>query len=310
MSCKEKCGKCNKVVKDGVACSICENLMHTKCAGLTDELFHVFSSVKNLKWFCDNCLKFADGFKCLTKTVDDNHKELTDEVKRIVEYNAVISNELGDLKKLIVDRDEKASQSVSADGILDRTIADFKTEMNVTWASIVGQEIKKNIEGVSVGVKSEIQRTLSSVDEMKDKENNVVMFNLEESDRSGADKEKVIALLKDITGNAINEDSVIKVFRQGKKGLDMKHARPVIVKFDSLITKSLVLSRSFKINSLDGDLNKVRISHDLTRELRSEYNILLAEARSKEAADDGHFLYRVRGAVGRWKVIRFLKKTV
>jgi len=64
----------------------------------------------------------------------------------------------------------------------------------------------------------------------------------------------------------------------------------------------------FKIRLLDETLNKIRISHDLTREQRWELSKLVTEAKAKQAADDEHFLYRVRGAVGRWKIVKLSKK--
>ncbi|ESN94589.1 hypothetical protein HELRODRAFT_164454 [Helobdella robusta] len=62
----------------------------------------------------------------------------------------------------------------------------------------------------------------------------------------------------------------------------------------SFVIKNRVMRSISKIKSLEGEFNKIKISHDLTRDQRVELRELIAEAKTKEA-NDGHFLYRVKG---------------
>ncbi|ESN93016.1 hypothetical protein HELRODRAFT_165171 [Helobdella robusta] len=55
------------------------------------------------------------------------------------------------------------------------------------------------------------------------------------------------------------------------------------------------------------ELSKVWIANDLTAEQRSELKSLIANAKTREAACTGGFLYRVRGPVGKWRIVSFKK---
>ena len=81
---------------------MCEYLLHVKCAGLTDEVSNILAVVKNLKWLRDRCFKIADGFKGLTKIVNDYHNELSVEVRKIIERNALMSKQLDDMDLMSV----------------------------------------------------------------------------------------------------------------------------------------------------------------------------------------------------------------
>ncbi|ESO11447.1 hypothetical protein HELRODRAFT_183140 [Helobdella robusta] len=60
------------------------------------------------------------------------------------------------------------------------------------------------------------------------------------------------------------------------------------------------------IDLLEGDLQNIRVSHDLSPEQRVELKSLLDKAKSKNV-EDNDFLYKVRGPIGRWKIIKFPK---
>ena len=308
MSSKDRCIKCNRAVKDGVICSMCECLIHVKCAGLTDEVSNLFAVVKNLKWLCDGCLKIADDFKGFTKIVSDNHNELSAEVKKIIESNALMSKLLDDMNELMSVRVDRTAECVAAENLLGEKIESFKSEINDTWASVVGREIKKNIQVVNDGVKTEIKKTFSSADEIKERENNIVLFNLGETDTVSDDKNIVMSIIKTLSGDLIKENNIVKIMRQGRRGMGPGHIRPIVVKFDNLSNKTLLFNNLFKIKTLKDNLSNIKIGHDLTREQREEFNKLLEESKTLEANDSDGFLYRVRGSIGRWKIVKFLKK--
>ena len=84
--------------------------------------------------------------------------------------------------------------------------------------------------------------------------------------------------------------------------------RPVIIKFVNLTIKMLVMRNLFKLKTMNEPYAKIRVGHDLTRDQRDQLKKLVDEAREKENSTEGDFLYRVRGAVGRWKITKFPKK--
>lgn len=310
MACRDKCFKCLKLVKDGVQCvqcCKCENFIHSKCASLPDQVSEIVNSNPNLKWYCDICLKSSFDVDSLSKAFDSNHRELISKIDEISKVNVAIKVDIDSLKSMIDSNAHKIEKL--DDTVFSKSLNELKNEMNVSWAGIVGREIKNNIEGVGVGVTSAIEKTLTKVDVMKEKENNVVLFNLTENDKVEADKNKIVSLIKNITNNVVGEKNILKIFRQGKKGSDEKYDRPIVVKFDSATSKLSVMKNLFKLKSMSDEFGKVSVSHDLTRELRSEFNALLAEAKLKES-NDTNFLYKVRGPVGRWKMIKISKKAI
>lgn len=291
-----KCNKCNKVVKDGIECCVCECLIHPKCLGLSDDASHSLANITNFKFFCDCCLKLGDGFKLLNKVGD-----LTQDLKKISDNTNEMKSDLSDLKKAInvcSDKFEKIAK-------VDDSIKDLKNEMTVSWASVVSREVKKNVDVVTDEVLS-IRKSIGAETERKDKENNIVLFNLAESENWSKDREVVMTLLQDIAGHSVKEPDVIKIIRQGRK--DSNVTRPVIIKFVNSFTKSLVMTNLTKLRSLDDKFSKVRVTNDLTREQRVELNKLIADAKSKEANSNGNFLFRVRGPVGRWKIVKIERK--
>ena len=130
--------ECNKAAKDGLVCCACGCVMHGKCIGLPDDLTHTLGSIKNLKLFCDECLRMNNGFKSLGK-ID----ELSVDIKKVLDFNLSITNELSDLKKFVSECGDRVEKVVSADESLGESVEKLKNEMNVTWASVVEREIKK-----------------------------------------------------------------------------------------------------------------------------------------------------------------------
>ena len=175
-----------------------------------------------------------------------------------------------------------------------------KGELNSTWADIVNREIGKNIDVVGKEVKL-VQKTLNDATEAKDREKNLMIFQLKESTD---DKESVFKLLRFLSGDTLKDSDVLKFFRLGKKVEGL--TRPVVVKFENNIVKELILRSSHKLKT-NSELNMVRVSHDLTVEQRSQLKELVGEAKTKEGECKDGFLFRVRGAVGKWRIVKFRK---
>ncbi|ESO10147.1 hypothetical protein HELRODRAFT_168011 [Helobdella robusta] len=216
-----KCKKCVKVTKDGVQCVQCfqcENIFHAKCVGVNDEVVEVTRTLLNFKWYCDICLKTVSNIRLSTKTVNDNNNEIKLKVDQINAANISLKHELDIIKNMIKDNDSKLEKLDEPGSKLSVEIDHFKSELQKTWASVVGQEVKK--------------------------------------------------------------------------------------------AKELVMKSSYKLKQMSEELSKVWIANDLTAEQRSELKSLIANVKSREAACTGGFLYRVRGPVGKWRIVSFKKLPV
>ena len=300
MSTRDKCMKCIKVVEDGIVCFQCESIAHLKCVGVSDELYEMVHGNINFKWFCDGCLKLSSSMKILTKSVDIYHKDVVvslDAVKQLVQ------SELKNIKKSLDINNDRLSNISNTDLNFSDKINDFKNEINATWAAVAGREVKKSVDVISERVDG-VQKMLNEVAEMKDKEMNMMIFRLAES---SSDRENVFKILRHLSNEKVTESDDIKIIRLGRKTENVN--RPVLVRFKTVESKELVMRNVFLMKTLSDDLSHVNIRHDLTKDQRVEYKKLIEEAKTKESACKDGFLYRVRGALGKWKVVKFQKRT-
>ncbi|ESN92842.1 hypothetical protein HELRODRAFT_164973 [Helobdella robusta] len=83
------------------------------------------------------------------------------------------------------------SKISNADDLLDKSISNLKNELSTTWSSTV----KKNIDAVSNEVKT-VKNTIDTVNDDKECENNIVLFNLSESETVAKDRDVAMSLLK------------------------------------------------------------------------------------------------------------------
>ncbi|ESO04702.1 hypothetical protein HELRODRAFT_172375 [Helobdella robusta] len=271
-----------KGIKNGVnsvTCCFCDYVPPAE--SVPKDILPAMNNCRNLRYICDGCLRSFDGLKTLTKPILDKNDEIELEIKKISEHTTALCKDFCELKQLVVANGDRLNQINSVDNTLDKSFDNFKQQMNESWTGIV----KQGIDAVKNDVKV-VQRTLEVVNTIKERENNVIIFNLIESNRK--DNDSVSAILRSLTDNSIKDDDILRVTRQGRKIDDSKTPRPVIVKFASFVIKNRVMRSISKIKSLEGEFNKIKISHDLTRDQRVELRELIAEAKTKEA-NDGHF---------------------
>ena len=140
------------------------------------------------------------------------------------------------------------------------------------------------------------------------RQNNIIVYNLTKD--VGKSKEKVVAkLLKEVTGRKI-EKEISEMFRIGKKGESPK-PRPLLIKFESLETKNMVLDNSNRLKDSES-FNKVILSLDLSKEDREDRKKLLAD-KLKEVNEKGgskKWIVRIRGQPGAFHAIAYRRRAV
>ncbi|ESN92859.1 hypothetical protein HELRODRAFT_164990 [Helobdella robusta] len=72
------------------------------------------------------------------------------------------------------------------------------------------------------------------------------------------------------------------------------------------MVKDNIMRNIYKTKSIYEEFQHIGISQDLTIDQRTEHKALVNEAKTKEAASDESFLFRVVGPVGSGKVIKFV----
>ena len=64
------------------------------------------------------------------------------------------------------------------------------------------------------------------------------------------------------------------------------------------------------MKTVDDEFRHVTLCHDLTWEQRTERKKLVVDAKNREENDNDGFLFRVRGSVGNWRVVKFRKTKI
>jgi len=302
MGSRDKCLKCNKVVKEGVQCGMCDCIMHAKCIGISDDCVHALSMNKCIKWFCDCCIKVIDNHKNVSDTILDCQNKLVGEFDKVFQANELIITEIVGIKKILVDEDKRSLEDVGVK--FDEGITMLEEKLNESWTDIVKKYIKESINSMNSEVKS-VRRRMEERDETKDRENNIIMFGLKENSSYDEDKKMMMKIFQHLSNDVVKENDAFKMRRIGKKSENT--LRPVWVAFKDLTLKMVVMKNLARIKTLEEEFRKIAVRHDLTPDQKSELNKMLAEARSRQENDKNDFLYRVRGEVGKWRIIRFKK---
>ncbi|ESN99199.1 hypothetical protein HELRODRAFT_162707 [Helobdella robusta] len=201
----------------------------------------------------------------IIKKIEDLHKSTTagiDTIKLIIAEN--------ELKQTLLDYSEKK---------LCTEINNLKSELNKTFASVVGSEVKKSVDSINLEVKN-VSKTINTVIESKERETNMIVFRLKEGD---ADKTSIEKIVKHMTKGTCDQKNIVKIYRLGKKSDII--TRPILIKFDDGKNKELVLRNSHRLKSIGDDLTGIGLSHDLTSEQRTELKQLVSSAKKQESED-------------------------
>jgi len=77
------CGVCNKAVgsKDGIQCEICDRWHHSKCVGISSEVYEFVSTSEQTHWFCQVCNAGVGNWLKDTKSL----QEKVDIIEKLVE---------------------------------------------------------------------------------------------------------------------------------------------------------------------------------------------------------------------------------
>ncbi|ESN95193.1 hypothetical protein HELRODRAFT_184465 [Helobdella robusta] len=264
--------------------------------GMTEESLELLKACDNVKFVCDECLKSPSIKDQVIKTVESGKAEICDKINSL---SKEIRSEIDAIKvKLEANEGKMSGLDVPGSKLCDE-ISNFRNEMTRSFASVVSSEVVKSVQIINDDVKK-VQKTLTNVMESKEREANIVVFRLSEGTD---DRNRVCKIISHLTGGVCGETNIIKLVRLGKKNDTV--VRPILVKFDDVKVKELVFKNVFKMKSVSDNLSHVGLSHDLTVEQRDELKKLMDDARQMEKNSTEGFLYRVRGDVGKWKIVHF-----
>ena len=162
------CGKCSKIVREGIQCEICSTWWHPSCAGMSSDLCDSLGANQQLHWYCSKCnpgvgkliqevRKIQDRLDaiedCLKKNHIDRSKEQSDSSLKL----ANIEGELLHLRQGISNHQEELEvMKVTLNEIQKRpTLEELKLDED--WPLLSGKkfselaalEVEKKLDTVS-----------------------------------------------------------------------------------------------------------------------------------------------------------------
>lgn len=75
-----KCSKCNKVVKNGILCDLCDKWIHFKCSKLSEENL----PDENAEWICPRCQDRENGVVTLNETTLDSSEGTIASLNKVI----------------------------------------------------------------------------------------------------------------------------------------------------------------------------------------------------------------------------------
>ncbi|ESO05606.1 hypothetical protein HELRODRAFT_171259 [Helobdella robusta] len=302
MSSRYSCTKCAKVVpsKELLICACCKSCAHNKCE-INDDILEILKNSKGLKWFCHRCFDLSLDIGSLAKSVDNTKNQIVTQLDVLNEIYMKIKLDIDNIKVNIERNESRLDQLDRFDTTVRDGLETCKNELKETYAGIVRKGGGANIDAIRSEVKS-FQKALDEANEIKERESNLLMFRLSESDD---DRGNVLKILKHLSED-VSDKNVIKVFRLGKRQESV--VRPVLIKLDNVFLRDSIMRNVKKFKSLQG-FSHVGLSHDLTMDQRQEYKTYVDRAKAMEKEEiNRNFLFRVRGQVGRWKIVKLPRK--
>ncbi|ESN99195.1 hypothetical protein HELRODRAFT_162703 [Helobdella robusta] len=132
-----------------------------------------------MKFYCDNCVKHADGFKGLLQMLNEKFESIDSRLKT---FDSI---DIG-IKKSAVEALRQAS-----------------------WSDVVKSNSKiVDNEAASLRNQYFIYRCV------KARENNIVLFNFSEDLDVAKDRGNVLGFLRSLTDESLKDDDILKIFRQ------------------------------------------------------------------------------------------------
>ncbi|ESN91301.1 hypothetical protein HELRODRAFT_165310 [Helobdella robusta] len=127
--------------KETIQCFQCQLAFHQDCVGINKSAFKFISSMSNIKWYCDECMKLLPDVKSLNKAVRDSNNELNTRIDKIDESNILLRSGLVAIKRLIQKNIDKAEKFDGTD--LSTELCSLKNDLSKSFADAVRCEVKK-----------------------------------------------------------------------------------------------------------------------------------------------------------------------
>jgi hypothetical protein len=331
---QEKCGLCAKAVtKDdhGVLCEICNIWYHCKCHDISDNLYDAINQFNHdIHWFCKACrvgtekmFGILSQLQSKIESLENDIIALKDETVHalskvetrittaIQELRSEMQNQLKSRiqSELLVHVDSEISKAHLLLEHEIKSLTQAEKPNNSSWSDIVNKAVDSKFEQMDTAVK-QVQTSVAEQNDKLQREFNIVIYNAPEDrtdDKTDWYKREIdfcLHLFNDGLKIPSLATDIEKTYRLGKR-TEANLSRPLLVKLRSKITKNQIMESVKSLKNAPEPLNKIIVSHDMTKNEREICKKLVVEAKKLEADDDsGEWIFRVRGVPSQLKIVK------
>ena len=314
----EKGGRCSckKEVKEGekaMMCEGCDIWFHLKCIGMSNEMYKAIGEEEEdeeketgLHWFCEGCNVGVRRMIERIKELEDGHKMVESEVKRIAKgmdellkkekeleeerkkdkgKQGKIEKELGEVKNCMEEIKEKVAGKGEIEEVKKKIeeVRKSADEVKLSFADVVGRggqreegvfEKSKEKEPNKDQEKEEQMRMMEMIERAK-RRGNLILFGIPEEGKDGEGTEIVQDVINGLLG--VGKVGYEVVGRVGKKG---DNPRPLRIKVEDSRSRKRILISAKKLKDMKGKEN-IYIVPDLTKMQQKEDREIREETRKK-----------------------------
>ena len=314
-------------------CDYCKSWICTRCLTMSSaEYKHHVHTASSGMWFCAPCKTKITKFIDESKTVEEkcsnflkNYTERLEKLEKKLEEQCVKVEIEGLIEEKIAENNDSLKDEISKKSdkqVVEKLIQD-KLKVNDIKLKTYNEELGKKIETANkaaeeakssvVSSNNEIvDKTVQKLNEQNERANNIVIFNLEESEAilknvcAEHDRELVNTLLKVVLPTANPDETFLEMpVRMGSKRTDK--IRPIKIKFKHIDYKQAFLLNMRNMEMTDNEtLKKCSVTHDLNEHERIHERSLVVEMKRLNQGQHD-FLYRVRGPAHDRRLVKMKK---
>ena len=272
----QSCAYCNQDIihsDKAIQCSDCFDWNHQKCTDLTTQEFNLLTKGnKHIKYQCVNCLGGDETSRFL---------KLESRIDKLESEAEAAKNDSSDIKQIVKQLQTQNETIQRQNDMIMQFFENYKGEK-------LENKIKANVN----------ELTDDKLD-IKDKENNMIVFNLEESKGPDAENNDVVLVkeLFKVTNPDLNTDYLTKetVFRLKKKNnpnhvADSSRCAPIKVKLPNVKTKMQILSNGRKLKGHQ-KFGKVGIQMDMSKAEQEKHKALRTELNERRQKGDDVMIF-------------------
>ncbi|XP_019631476.1 PREDICTED: uncharacterized protein LOC109475302 [Branchiostoma belcheri] len=322
------CKKCNTVLRDdegcqALTCDGCNNHLCLSCTSLTQQEFKALSRLQrdDVCWFCTSCKERVKqcfkGSNSCTASVPNIVEKLDEIVGKI----SLLENKVDSMQqeqktqaKLAVKvTEEVVDEDVQSKGETVQTVTHENDTNKVVgedgnqgpWITVTKH--KARTPDLAKILKEALVEQRKAVDEQERRNHNLIIHNVDETDRKDMRKKQDEEFVKDLFENHLEVDVKVKeMYRLGKKtDNDSKRGRPLKITLENKEDRAVILNRLYKLKGAEDQIRRISVTADFSRDEREKIKALVQEAKNRTQQEvKGDYIHVVRGTYPKLQIIR------